>query len=106
MRASDVEMVQALTVLLVRTPLLLWALRRFERYATDAQLERAWAPATRDLATVLIGSLTWLVHVLKTWRSWRGLALGVGGMVLVELVTAFVLEGEDWLLQALFPESR
>lgn len=105
MRAPDVEMVQALTLLLVRTPLLIWALRRFERHASAQQLERAWAPVTRDLATVLIGSLAWLVHVLKTWRSWRGLALGLGGMLLVELLTALALEGEDWLLQTLLPEN-
>lgn len=106
MRAADVEMVQTLTVMLVRTPILIYALRRFERHATDAQLERAWAPATRDLSTVLIGSLGWLVHVLKIWRSWAGLALGVGGMVACEVVTALVLEGEDLLLQLVFPASR
>ncbi len=106
MRAPDVEMVQTLTVMFVRTPLLIWALRRVERNASDAQLERAWAPATRDLSTVLIGSLGWLVHVLKFRRSWAGLAFGVVGMVGIEVVTALGLEGEDLLLQALFPGNR
>ena len=106
MRAADVEMVQTLTVLLVRTPLLIWALRRVERGASDAQLERAWAPTTRDLSTVLVGSLGWLVHVLKIRRSWAGLVVGVVGLIGIELVTALALEGEDLLLQALYPGNR
>jgi len=106
MRDADLEMIQTLTVIVVRTPLLIFALRRDERHMTGRELARAWWPATRDLSAVLIGSLALLVHSLKARRSLIGLARGLVYVVVAETATWLLLVGQELLLQRLFPGNR
>lgn len=103
MRDADLEIVETLTLLVVRTPLLIGWARRDERSMSEAELERAWHPATRDLAALLIGSLALFVHSLKARRNWRGFALGVAWVLIAELGTFALLSAEEAALQQLFP---
>lgn len=105
MRAPDLEMIQTLTVLVVRTPLLIWWARRDERSMTETELERAWQPTTRDLATVLIGSLALFIHSLKARRNWKGAALGLAAMVVAEVATFALLTAEEAVLDVLVPTA-
>ena len=90
-------MLGTLTMLFVRTPLLMWFFRADERRLSETQLERAWNPATRDLSTVILAELAPLVHFVKT-RGWlRGLALGALYTVLFSAASTAVLAGEEWL---------
>lgn len=105
MREADLEMVQTFTLLVVRTPLLIWWIRRDERAMREAELARAWHPATRDLATLLIGSLALFIHSLKARRNWKGFALGLAFLVASELATFALLTAEEALLEVAFPSK-
>jgi hypothetical protein len=62
-----------------------------ERWMSEANLERAWPPSSRDAAIVAFGPLAILVHFLRTrggFRTWRRFFLGIPlglGMAVVSL---------------------
>lgn len=103
MKAADVEAIQIFTLMIVRVPAVMLWLRADERRLDEPQRERAWFPATRDLASFLLGSIALFWHYARTRRSWRGIAYGVGAFVLCEALSALLLAAEESALQALFP---
>jgi hypothetical protein len=74
-----------------------------ERWMSEAKLERAWPPPSRDAALIAFGVLALPIHFIKTrghLRSVRGilgfplgLAMGVLAVVFVGFVGSLVLEG-------------
>lgn len=99
MRAADIEVIQILTTLAVRLPAVMLWLRHDEKRLTETQLERAWFPATRDLAAFMLGSLALAWHYLRTRRSLRGLAYAIAALVVCEGATALLLEGVELCLR-------
>jgi hypothetical protein len=81
---GNLEFAQILTLMLVSPVGVAAVLHLDERRLSDAQLERAWAPATRG-ATVfntwqfapLYGYVGIIVHFTKTRASLAGFGLGV-----------------------------
>lgn len=92
----------------VTTALLFVVVITDERRMSEARLERAWPPASRDAAIVALGVLALPFHFARTrgrfftvslrehlgW--WLGFALGLVFSVLVSLVTAAVVAAFDW----------
>jgi hypothetical protein len=85
---GNVELVQVVASMVVCTGGVAAVLGLDERRLTREQLDRAWAPVTRDAAVlgaflfgILYGGPALLVHFVRTRRSLRGVGLGFLWMV-------------------------
>lgn len=91
---------------LVTTTLLFTIVIVDERRMSDARLERAWPPASRNAAIVAFGVLALVLHFARTrgdFKSLRGivgivvgLAMGIAAVILVGLVEGAVLTAFAW----------
>ncbi len=60
-----------------------WLIRRDMRRLSDAELGRAWNDASFWVAVVMFSPLSIPLHFVRTRRSLRGFALGLGWMAVV-----------------------
>ncbi|HVJ89622.1 MAG TPA: hypothetical protein VM580_07435 [Labilithrix sp.] len=80
-----------------------------ERRSTEARLERAWLPVTRNVALVWLGVVALPFHFAKTrghFSSVRGVlgivlgfALGLVAATAVAIVSSLILSGVDCALE-------
>jgi uncharacterized membrane protein YidH (DUF202 family) len=105
---ADAELVTLAAVLPVATGAVMLWLRRDERWLSEAATERAFHPATRDGAGLLVlligplaGALAIALHYLKTRTGWRRAvypfagALGYYAVIMLVLVVVSICLGQD-----------
>ena len=86
MSPGDLEFVQLVVSWVVSVAGAAVVIVRDERRLAGPALERAWPASSRDAAIYAFSPFSVLVHFLRTRRSARGAALGLGWLGAILLV--------------------
>lgn len=90
MTPGNEELARVVTSLIVTLPAVIAIIVNDERRLSEAQLERAWSPQSRNsaifaLLNVGVPQLSVLVHFIRTRRTILGAAIGLAWVVAIVL---------------------
>ena len=96
------EVVQFVLAWLVGTSVSFALVIADERRLSEARLERAWPPVSRNAAIFIFGPLAVPIHFVRTRRSIAGVLLGIAALAVVALVSELVGRAFDLLFDLRF----